>query len=1104
MTSHAPGHALLRTLLRHHAALRRAWIGRHALRAAAAIALALAVAVALGALLAGGSTLAWGRLAFVLLAALAALVLAVRAQLRAVPRFAAWLERIEERFPEVRSWLRNALELEASPPPHTSPELAHALAAETARRFETVPVRTLAPRLQPRRPLLVMMGSLLALAILAAVSPARFERSWATLRDPGSAAPPVRLLVEPGSVRVTPGAALAVRARVWGSSGRPRLLLGTGNAAPAVAEGTGPDGEHSWRFDLAQLTREANYQVRLGGVRSPLYRISLAGEPSPVNFEVELHAPDYARLPVQRGATTRGDVAALRGSRARIEVTFDRDLTALEARLPGGVPARFTAVSPRRWRGEFAIDREGEWELHATAGTGAGRYRYRLTPLADAPPVIAVRLPEGDVDLPVGQQVPLEVTGEDDLGLSELELQVHKDPAAPWQRVGLARFPAQPREAQVAARWDASGLGLLPGEVATFRFALYDNNRVGGRGMAVSPTFQLRFPSLAELYDKIDERQGGVQNTLEKVAEQSRELQKSLDRVARQQPATPSPQTSQAFERSEELKSSLQREQDLSRKIDEAAQQLHQSLEQAAERQSFSAELTRKLHEMAELMKQIQSPEFREAMERMKQALENLDRRQLEQALPEWRLRNQEMLARLDRSIELLKKLREEERLDALAKRAEELKRQQDALNREQQARENAGERPTPEDPALAQQQKNAGESTNKLAEDAREAQQQLEQEVQKQELGEAVQELEQKASPAQKQASQSAEKSQHGQARRQGEGASQSLAKAAAQMQSMVSGMRREREGADLAAVRRAAQDLVSLQRESEDNLDSSEPLDRRADRQTDLSEGVSRVTDSLSTLAKNTPFLSSRLQQSLGRAINGLSSSGREFGSGRRQPGEEAGRGGAAALNQAVLELRQTESSMCQNPGGQQGGHSVSQQVGELGEKQGQLNRESRSVAQRLSEQMRITAGDRSQLERLAGEQARIREQLEQVQRDEEQNQQLLGRLDQARREMQEVEEALREGPAGDDLEQKQQRILSRLLDAQRSANRRDYDPQRESRPGEDLARTSAPELPADLMRQSDRLRLDLLKARADQYPAQYRAFIETYLRSLNGSRR
>jgi hypothetical protein len=76
--------------------------------------------------------------------------------------------------------------------------------------------------------------------------------------------------------------------------------------------------------------------------------------------------------------------------------------------------------------------------------------------------------------------------------------------------------------------------------------------------------------------------------------------------------------------------------------------------------------------------------------------------------------------------------------------------------------------------------------------------------------------------------------------------------------------------------------------------------------------------------------------------------------------------------------------------------------------------------------------------------------------------------------------------------------------MLDAQRSINRRDFDPEREARPGEEVARRSPSEIPAELLRETDRLRLDLLKAEADRYPAQYRTLIESYLKSLSGNRR
>src|SRR5262249_48749036 len=136
----------------------------------------------------------------------------------------------------------------------------------------------------------------------------------------------------------------------------------------------------------------------------------------------------------------------------------------------------------------------------------------------------------------------------------------------------LTRFPDRPRDARFAAQWDVSSLGLLPGQSASFRLVLFDDNAFSGRGRAVSPEFQLRFPSVADLYQHVEERQAGAQGTLEKVAEQARELQKTLDKMARQQaPQESAPGTN--FERNEEMRGALERQQEIGRQIDQAAQQ---------------------------------------------------------------------------------------------------------------------------------------------------------------------------------------------------------------------------------------------------------------------------------------------------------------------------------------------------------------------------------------------------------------------------------------------------------------------------------------------------------------------------------------------------
>ncbi len=1101
MTSREPDTPLHRLLSRHYAELRRALVLREGLRAGGRAAAIVAAGLALGVAHPTGEALAWARLLAALAFVTAILVFAVASFLRARPSFDAFLERVEQRFPAVRSWLRNALDFERRPPAHTSLALADAVARETAQRLAGLPLASLRPAVEPRRPLAFFAASLALAVVLALVLPGRTGRSWHTFLDPRAAAPPVRLEVEPGSVTLTPGVALAVRAHVWGTAARPRLLRDRVPALEATPEGEGGSGERLWRFDLAQLTRVTDYRVRVAGVVSPLYHIGLAGTPQPVSFEVEIHPPAYARLPVQRGAATRGDLSALRGSRAIVEVLFDRDLESLEARAPGAPPRAWTPLNPRRWRGEIAVREGGEYELLARAGAaagvaGEGRYRYRIQPLADAPPILTVRVPEGDLDLPAGQQVPYEVLGQDDLGLTELRLEVRKDAAAPWASVPLARFKGEPREVQVAQRWDASSLGLLPGESATFRFQLFDDNAVDGRGVATSPTFELRFPSLAELYQSVDQRQGSVQDALQKVADQARELQKSIDKLALPSPTPPSPAT-QNFVRQEEVKSALDRQQDLSRQIDTAARQLRESLEQAAERRAFDEQLTRKLRELAEVMDQIQSKELRESLRRLEEAMANLPQRPASPGLQDWQRQNQQMLTNLERTIELLKQLRQEERLQALAQRAQDLKSAQDELNRR-------AEDPRANDAArqsLAQDQKDAGAKSEQLARDA----EQLAREVSEPQAGPALQDaaddLEQQAAPAQQEAAQAMQQGQRPQAREAGRRASQSLQRAAQKLGQIATSIQQNREQLDVAAVRRSAEDLLSLQRSAEANLSPAAPAGDRADRQQDLSEGTARVADSLAKLAERTPFISRKLNEALGRAMTGLQQSSRELAQGDRADGEAQGRGAASALVEAVLELRKSENSMCQRPGQGQPGGTVPMRMSNLGDNQNALNDRTRSLAQRLSQEARLSAGDRDEVQRLADEQARLQRELEQIAQDDQQRRQLLGRLGQTSEEMKQVEEALRQGDLGDEVQQQQQHILSRLLDAQRSVNRQDYDPRRESRPGEDVARSSPPPIPADLLRETDRLRLDLLKAQADRYPAQYRAFIEAYLRALNG---
>ena len=80
-----------------------------------------------------------------------------------------------------------------------------------------------------------------------------------------------------------------------------------------------------------------------------------------------------------------------------------------------------------------------------------------------------------------------------------------------------------------------------------------------------------------------------------------------------------------------------------------------------------------------------------------------------------------------------------------------------------------------------------------------------------------------------------------------------------------------------------------------------------------------------------------------------------------------------------------------------------------------------------------------------------------------------------------------------------QKQERILSKLLDAQRSINERDYEKRRESNSGQNIVRQSPADLNLSLQKEKDKIRDELNRAINEGYTKDYEDLIRKYYEAL-----
>lgn len=196
--------------------------------------------------------------------------------------------------------------------------------------------------------------------------------------------------------------------------------------------------------------------------------------------------------------------------------------------------------------------------------------------------------------------------------------------------------------------------------------------------------------------------------------------------------------------------------------------------------------------------------------------------------------------------------------------------------------------------------------------------------------------------------------------------------------------------------------------------------------------------------------------------------------------------------SLNQAAQQLQEAAQGLMQGGGQGMGMAGFMQRLQRLSGMQQGVN----DATQGLSPQQA------AEMARLAGEQGMVRKSMEELAREASRTgemSKLLGDLNRITQDMREVQTDLAQGNVNPETLHKQERILSRMLDAQRSMRERDYEKRRKSESGTDIARQSPGALDLTTQEGRSKLQQDLLRALEEGYSKDYEELIRKYFEAL-----
>jgi hypothetical protein len=208
--------------------------------------------------------------------------------------------------------------------------------------------------------------------------------------------------------------------------------------------------------------------------------------------------------------------------------------------------------------------------------------------------------------------------------------------------------------------------------------------------------------------------------------------------------------------------------------------------------------------------------------------------------------------------------------------------------------------------------------------------------------------------------------------------------------------------------------------------------------------------------------------------------------------------------SLNRAAMIMQNALNGMMQGGKGGSGMGGMMQQLSQMAGQQGGINAGTQQAmgAGGQGEQGSVSAQQQAEYQRLGGQQAALQKSLEQLAEEAKNTgefSKLLGDLDQVAKEMQEVQSDLAQGEVNPETIQKQDRILSRLLESTRSMRERDYEKKRTSSGGTNVQRSSPAELDLTTQEGKNRLRDELRKVLQGTYAKDYEELIRKYYEEL-----
>jgi hypothetical protein len=1011
-------------------------------------------------------------------------------------------ERIGSAFPEIKDRLVNAIQVfrrKQTDKARSSPILAEAALERMFFEAKSLDFNSAVSSRILRQSFRLFISMLLTALFASFMFCSSFLSAWNRWRHPNQVFEkpiPYNLEFKPGSIQVVQGDSVQFSVESKGPMPREIDLLvkdGRKEVKKIVLQ-------RPYRHQIASIQNSMTYHYAFESYRSKSFSIDVIKRPELEYLNVIVYPPSYTRKPQKIYERNTGHIEAIKTSRVDLSIQASQENEKAGLVFQSGRRIELT-TNGKKASGHFTIEKDDDYWIELQSRSGIfndNPIRYNIRVLDDLFPSAKILSPEASMELDQSLKVPLVLEGEDDYGIGKARIgytvpSVSRDamPVTDTLTIDLPIPAPPPVSYRMFHLWNVDSLKLFPEDIVYYFFELEDNDALNGPKRGRSSMHSIRFPSIMEIVQKFESEQNQQINTLDTLFREDQAFLKNLERFSDElKTGQPVP-----WERKKEMQNNLENQRNDQKEIQDLSERLDAALEQIREDDWILQETLEKYSMLQELIQELTSPEINDSMKKLQDALNQTDPEILKKAMDAVKVTQEDVLKALDRSIALFKRLLAEQKIEEQIARMREMARTQKEINSMIQDDFKSNRvRASGQEEKIIQASEAFKNDTQKLSETLTElaafpnsAFRVFQDAFEDERLSERLALL-----------SECIDAGQQAESVRNGEMAVQSMERLQKLLENIRTQFQSRQKDRVLTTLKKTSQRLLDLSKQQEtlmqEVMENQIANTQAVGEQNALIMGLQQTADSLYTLSRETFSVPTGIGNAIGEAKGNMEQSLGELEAGKRPGAVLSQTRSMGALNRSLLETQNAMGKMMDGGSGL-GLDGFFAQMEQLGQEQMALNEKLMRMLENAGLSMEVRAG----MPRLGSEQQSIRQRLERLFEQSQFRSKLPGDPGGMTEEMEKVAQELLQQRADAGTLQRQERILSRMLDFQRAMHEQDEGPERRAKTGKDEIRKYPPLLIENKSADNGRLKQRLLDLSVDGYTSEYRQWIQRYFERL-----